>query len=315
MNHMAEEKSLRTLSNYLEFGVRLYREDFSQLTAGALIAYLPLSALALFIHPPMELLLKSAENAFDLVPRMLLAQLIIRVLQTFVLVLIILRIEARRKGDENVWDISEAFSRLGRVAAVDLAYAVGIQAVGVLALWFGLMAVGVFLGESPMVLPVAATIAVFVLIWPAIRYYFASMVSLLHATSFVDSFRMAGAVSSGGERLVFTLVMTYAMVWFIVWQLAHAFFGGGMAGQVMVQAGVMVTSIPYFLAGYLLYLDLVPMAEDRVTISQEGREESTGGPNGAPGPGEPGGLDETAGPDGAGKAEEEEPGKTPPGAE
>ena len=67
---MAEEKSLRSLSNYLEFGVRLYREDFSQLTAGALIAYLPLAALALYIHPPMEAILKSAENAFELVPRM-----------------------------------------------------------------------------------------------------------------------------------------------------------------------------------------------------------------------------------------------------
>ncbi|MEE9255978.1 MAG: hypothetical protein V3V56_02280 [bacterium] len=300
---MAEEKSPRSLSNYLEFGVRLYREDFPQLTAGALIAYLPLAALALYIHPPMESILKSAESAFDLVPRMLFAQLIIRVLQTFVLVLIILRIEARRKGDENVWDISEAFSRLGRVAAVDLTYAIGIQAVGILALWFALMAAGVVMGESPMVLPIAATIAAFVLIGPAIRYYFASMVSLLHATPFIESFRMAGAVSSGGERLIFTLVMTYMMVWFIVWQLSHAFFGGGMAGQIMVQAGVMVTSIPYFFAGYLLYLDLVPMAEDRVTISQEGREEPTDSPDGGAGPGGPGG------------AEEEEPRETRPGAE
>jgi hypothetical protein len=269
---MTGERNLRALSKYLEFGVRLHWEDFIGLTAGALLAYLPFSLLAIYIHPSVEDIFKGSGPAISLVPRILFSQFIIRVIQTFVLVLIILRLESRRAGDEDVWDVAEAYSRLGRVVAVDLAYFVGIQLLGILALWLGLMIVGLFLGDGPMGLPIAISVAAFVVIGPAVRYYFASLVSLLHGTSFSESFRMAGDVSSGGERLIAALVMTYMMVWFIVWQLFHGLFGGEVIGQIIVQAGMMTTSIPYFFSGYLLYLDLVPETDDRVMLSGKGNE-------------------------------------------
>ena len=132
---MTEERTLRPLSSYLEFGWRLHREDFSQLTGGVLVAYLPLSILALFIQSPVESIFKSAEQALVLLPRIFASQVVLRVLESFVLILVILRVEARRTGDQNVWDISETFSRLRRVAAVDLAYFIGIQIIGSLVFW------------------------------------------------------------------------------------------------------------------------------------------------------------------------------------
>jgi hypothetical protein len=269
---MTGERYLRALSKYLEFGVRLHWEYFFGLTAGVLLAYLPFSLLAIYIHPSVEDIFKGGGPAISLIPRILFSQLIIRVIQTFILVLIILRLESRRAGDEDVWDVAEAYSRLGRVVAVDLAYFVGIQLLGILALWLGLMIVGLFLGDSPMGLPIAISVAAFVVIGPAVRYYFASLVSLLHGTPFSESFRMAGDISSGGERLIAALVMTYMMVWFIVWQLFHGLFGGEVIGQIIVQAGMMTTSIPYFFSGYLLYLDLVPETDDRVVLSGKGNE-------------------------------------------
>ena len=132
---MSEERTLRPLSSYLEFGWRLHREDFSQLTGGGLVAYLPLSILALFIQSPVESIFKSADQALALLPRIFASQMVLRVLETFVLILVILRVEARRTGDQNVWDILGTFSRLRRVAAVDLVYFIGIQLIGSLVFW------------------------------------------------------------------------------------------------------------------------------------------------------------------------------------
>ena len=273
---MTEERRMRPLSSYLEFGLRLHWEDFSQLTAGVLLVYLPFSFLAIYIHPPVETVFKSAEKALSLIPGIMLSQLIIRIVQTFVLVLVVLRLEAKRERDEDVWDFTEAFSRFGRVVAVDLAYFVGLQFVGILFLWIGLMLTGFLMGGSPLGLPVAISVAAFLVVGPAIRYYFASLVSLLHGTSIMESFRMAGSVSNGGERLIATLVMTYMMIWFVVWQLFHSVFGGAIFGQVMVQAGVLVSSIPYFFSGYLLYMDLLPGADDMVTLQHGAGGEGTG---------------------------------------
>ncbi|MBT3350701.1 MAG: hypothetical protein HOC91_03695 [Nitrospinaceae bacterium] len=263
---MTEERQMRPLSSYLEFGLRLHWEDFSQLTAVVLLVYLPFSFLAIYIHPPVETVFKSAEKALALIPGIMISQLIIRVVQTFVLVLVVLRLEAKRERDENLWDFTEAFSRMGRVVVVDLVYFLGLQFVGILFLWFGLLLTGILMGGSPLGLPVAISVVAVLVIGPAIRYYFATLVSLLHGTSIRESFRMAGSVSNGGERLIATLVMTYMMIWFVIWQLFHGVFGGTIFGQVMVQAGVLVSSIPYFFSGYLLYMDLLPGADDMVTL-------------------------------------------------
>jgi hypothetical protein len=210
----------------------------------------------------------------------MLSQLIIRIVQTFVLVLVVLRLEAKRERDENMWDFTEAFSRFKRVVAVDLAYFVGLQ------FFFSISLVlpGYLMGGSTLGLLVAISVAAFLVVCLAIRYYFVSLVSLLHGTSIMESFRMAGSVSNGGERLIATLVMTYMMIWYVVYQLFHSVFGGAIFGQVMVHAGVLVSSIPYFFSGYLLYMDLLPGADDMVTLQDgaggEGADESLEGEDG-----------------------------------
>lgn len=265
---MAEEKELRPLSSYLEFGLRLHREDFFQLTAGTLLVYLPFSLIVLFIHPPVEALVKNAEGMMALLPRMVISQLMLRVLQTFVLIMIILRVDGRRKSGEDIWDFSEAFARLGRVALVDVVYVFGLQVGGIVVFWIALMVVGIVFGENPLALPTAVMITLFAVIGPAVRYYFASYVSLFHETRLRDSFRGAAVVSSGGERLVVALVAIFMMVWLVVWQISQGIFGGGILGQLIVQAGVMTASIPYFIAAYLLFLDLAPPDSDESTADR-----------------------------------------------
>ncbi len=259
---MAKERELRPLSGYLEFGVRLHWEDFTQLTAGALLVYLPVSLLVLFIHPSVQNIVKHTKGMAVLLPQMLFSQLLLRVLQAFVLIMIILRVEARRKSGGNVWDFSEAFTCIKRVALVDLVYVFGLQVLGIVVFWVALMVAGLLLGENPMVFPVAAMIAAFAVIGPAIRYYFVSYVSLFHGTRLTESFHRAALICTGGERLVVSLVMTFLLVWFVVWQVAQGMFGGGIVGQVIVQAGVMTTSIPYFIASYLIFFDLAPPETD-----------------------------------------------------
>ncbi len=259
---MAEEKELRPLSRYLEFGVRLYREDFTQLTAGALLVYVPISLLVLFIHPAMENIPKNVEGIIALLPRMLVSQLMLRVLQTFVLIMIILRIDARRKSGEDVWDFSTAYACFGRVVLVDLVYFFGLQITGFVVFWVAMMVAGLLLGSNPMAFLVAGMIAMAVLMGPFVRYYFASYVSLFHKTRLTESFQLAGVLSSGGERLVISLLIPFFFLWFMVWVVSTILFGGGILGSLMFQAGVMTTSIPYFIASYLLYLDLAPPEAD-----------------------------------------------------
>jgi hypothetical protein len=263
IEYMTHDRELRPLSSYLEFGLRLHWEDFSQLTTGALLIYLPISVLVIFIHPPIEAIVKPTEGMSTLLPRMVISQLLLRVLQTFVLIMIILRIEARRNSGENVWDFSEAVSRVGRVALVDLAYVFGLQIMGIAVFGMALMIVGLLFGDNPLTLPVSFLVSAFLVVGPAVRYYFSSYVSLFLGTSFIDSFKRAATISAGGERLIVALVMTFLIVWFVVWQIFQGIFGGGVLGQLMVQAGVMTTSIPYFIATYLLFFDLVPPEEER----------------------------------------------------
>jgi len=70
--------------------------------------------------------------------------------------------------------------------------------------------------------------------------------------------------------------MTYLLVWFILWQVIQGIFGGGLLGQVLLQTGVMVTSISYYLAGYLLFSDLCESASARRTDEADQIPEDTG---------------------------------------
>lgn len=257
---MADEKALRPLSRYLEFGVKRHLEDFLQVTVTVLLIYLPFALVALFLHPSMRSLVKSGAQTFSVLPRMVAAQVLLRLLQVFVFILLILRLEARRKGEENVWDLAEAFSRMRQVAPVDLAYAFGLQLLAVLLLWLSLTVAGALLGESPLSLPLAFTITAFSVLAPAVRYYFCSLTALLYGEGFLASFQRAGALSAGGERLIVLLVLTYLFVWFMFWQVLLGMFGTGFFGQFLVHAAIMVSSVSYFFAGYGLFMDLVPGA-------------------------------------------------------
>lgn len=260
---VAEERKLRQLSSYLEFGVRLHWEDFTQLTAGALLVYLPVSLIVIFIHPqsvdPFNL---DTTKIMTLLPRMLLTLFLLRVAQTLVQILILMRIDSRRKSSENIWDVSEAVSRLVPVALVDLAYVLGLAVLLNVVLWVTMLISRIVLGENPFGGWIAMGVTTFILIGTFVRYYFASYVALFRGTNFVDSFRGAAALIPGGERLVISLLIPFFFLWFVVWVVSTIIFGGGIKGALMFQAGVMTTSIPYFIASYLIFFDLAPPETD-----------------------------------------------------
>ncbi len=259
---MADEKELRPLARYLEFGTRLFLEDFAQLISGVLLIYVPISLLGLFILPSMENIPRNAEGIIALLPRSVISQLILRVLQTFVMIMLILRIDARRKSGENVWDFSTAYACLWRVVAVDLVFFIGLYILVVPVFVVAMMVAGFLLGRLDIVILVAAMISLAVLMGPFTRYYFASYVSLFHGTRLSESFGLAAIISSGGERLVIALLVPFCFLWFLIWVVSTIVFGGGILGVVIFHAGMIVASIPYYIASYLLYLDLVPPEAD-----------------------------------------------------
>lgn len=244
------------LSKYIEYGVRGHAASFAQITRFVVMIYVPISMAALSVHPSIKSLMDPKANLALLFPLMIASQLLLRVLQVFLFILLILRVESERKGEGGVWDVASAMSRLASVARVDLAYTFGLQLLSVVGFASALLLFGALLGDSPIALPFAFAITAFLVLAPAVRYYFCTLTALLYGDGFVGAFRRAGAISGGGERAVAALAMTYLLVWFILWQLTQGIFGGGLLGQVLLQTGVMVTSISYYLAGYLLFSDL-----------------------------------------------------------
>ncbi len=244
------------LSKYIEYGVRNHVANFAQITRFFVMIYVPISVVALSVHPSIKSLIDPEANLVFLFPLMIASQLLLRVLQVFLFILLILRVESERKGDGGVWDIAEAVNRLKSVAKVDLAYTFGLQLLGVIGFAVALFIFGFLFGDSPIALPFSFAMTIFLVLTPAVRYYFCTLTALLYGDGFAQAFSRAGMISSGGERTVVVLAMTYLLVWFILWQVIQGIFGGGLLGQVLLQTGVMVTSISYYLAGYLLFSDL-----------------------------------------------------------
>lgn len=256
---MQADRAPGPLSRYLELGVRIHLADFPQISVVVLLFYLPLAYLALLLHPPLQSLLRpGGGDALVLVPRMLIAQALLRTVQLFIFILLVLRLDAQRRGGGDAWDLAETLGRLWRVARVDLAYAFGLQALAMLVLWLSMGVMGFLLGSGPLVFPAALSVTAFAVISPAIRFYFCAFAALLHGDGFKASFRRSSAASSGAEKQVALLVLTYLLVWFILWQIVHGVFGGSLVGQLFLHGGVMLTSVSYFFAGYGLYLDVAP---------------------------------------------------------
>ena len=256
---MQADRAPGPLSRYLELGVRVHLDDFPQTSLVVLLIYLPLAYLVLLLHPPLQSIIRSGSgDALFLIPRMLIAQGLLRLVQLFIFILLILRLDAQRRGSGDTWDVAETLGRLWRVARVDLAYAFGLQALAILVLWLSMGVAGLLLGNGPLVFPAALSVTAFAVIAPAIRFYFCSLAALLHGDGFRAAFRRSSAASAGAERQIALLVLTYVLVWFFIWQIAHKIFGVGDLGQLFLHGGVMLTSISYFFAGYGLYLDLTP---------------------------------------------------------
>ncbi|OGL60919.1 MAG: hypothetical protein A3J27_09675 [Candidatus Tectomicrobia bacterium RIFCSPLOWO2_12_FULL_69_37] len=256
---MQADRAPGPLSRYLELGVRIHLDDFPQISVVVLLFYLPLAYLALLLHPPLQALLRpGGGDLLILVPRMLIAQAMLRMAQLFVFILLVLRLDAQRRSRGDAWDLAETLGRLWRVARVDLAYAFGLQALAILVLWLSMGVLGFFLGSGPLIFPAALAVTAFAVITPAIRFYFCAFASLLHGDGFRAAFQRSSRAAPGAERLISLLVLTYLLVWFVIWQVAHGIFGGGVLGQLFLHAGVMLTSVSYFFAAYGLYLDLTP---------------------------------------------------------
>ena len=268
---MANEKNLKPVSSYIEFGLRLHKDDFTQLTAAVLLVYLPLSALALFFLPLEQI--QGGSVTVSSAPGILLYVFFARVIQTFIFILVILKVHLQLKGEENVWDVSGALSRLVRVATVDLAY---VLALALAVQWISFLLMIIFFGGSVGGRVAALVVSVFVVAGPAVRYYFCTFSAMFHAKGFGDSFRIAGAISAGSERLVIFIFLIYTIAWSMIWWVFQKWWvlqnilGGGIFGNIVAQAAIMVASLSYFFATYRLYLDLTLAEANRLANADEG---------------------------------------------
>lgn len=254
-----EERDLRPLSSYLEFGLRLHLEDFAQLTGGALLVYVPVSLILTMIMPPFptfEEITQSTGGVMAVISRVVGALILLRVALNFVIILILLRVDARRSQGQSVWDFPAAFARLWPVALVDLSYVIGVHMAGLLIFMGSFLAAGGLVGKNFLTLPIAMTVTAFLILGPAIRYYFASYLMLFRGGGFAEVFQGSAAISSGGERLILSLVAVFLGIWFLLLAVVQRLFGAGFLGQILLQASMMTFYIPYFITSYLLFLDL-----------------------------------------------------------
>lgn len=262
---MANEKKLKPASSYIEFGLRLHKDDFTQLTAAVIFVYLPLSALALFFLPLEQM--QSGSVTVDSASGILLYVFLARVIQTFIFILVILKVHLQLKGEGNVWDVSGALARLARVASVDLVY---VLALALAVQWISFILMVIFFGGSVSGRIAALVVSVFVVAGPAVRYYYCTFSAMFHAEGFRDSFRIAGSISAGSERLVISIFLIYLLAWSMIWWALQNIFGVGIIGNIVTQAVIMVASLSYFFATYRLYLDLTLAEANLLANADEG---------------------------------------------
>ncbi|MFQ5896317.1 MAG: hypothetical protein ACE5JJ_10980, partial [Nitrospinota bacterium] len=231
---MSLSRELRPLGAYVDFGVRLHLSDFANLTGVVLLFFLPLAAIIVQLYPPLGQIARGGGLPPGYLFNLLMGQVLLRVLQSFIFTLVVLRaermVEPAARGEEPSWDFAGALARFPLVAAVDLVYLL-------------MVSVGLMLLVVPGVVL-------------ALRFYFCSYIALFRRLAFPQYFARAAGLARGVELKLAALYLLYQLVSQGVAFLLLGFLGVSPFSHIVVNAAAQVVLLSYFFAAYRLYLDL-----------------------------------------------------------
>ncbi|MED5579348.1 MAG: hypothetical protein VX794_04885 [Nitrospinota bacterium] len=263
---MQADKEKNQILHYFKFGCNAFFDSFNQTTLVVVSITLPIAVIAYAIQPEISSIIRvKSDISYFLIFKWLFSQAILRVVSTFVFILVILRLEIQRRGEEVFWDFALAFTSLKGVILIDFTYYFGLQIFIVLVLVFINLLVASLLGISGFTLLLSFSLVIFAAIVPFVRFYFCTFYALLKRSTFKDSFKRANLLSKNSEIKIFKLVAVYYVFTVFLLLFLSSFFGSSVPSQIILHTLVSVLFVPYCYAGYSLFFDL----EERHRISKD----------------------------------------------
>ena len=254
---MQDYKEKNQISHYFKFGFNALFDSFNQTILVIILITLPIAVIAYSIQPEITSIVRDKSDiSFFLILKWLFSQAILRIVSIFVFILVILRLELQRKGEEIFWDFSLGFASLKKVILVDFTYYFGLQIFIVIALVFINLLLASLLPPSGFTLLLSFSLVFFAAIIPFVRYYFCTFYVLLKQSEFVDSFKKAKYLSKDSEIKIFKLVFIYYVFTVFVLLFLSSIFGSSLFSQIILHTLISILFVPYCYAGYSLFFDL-----------------------------------------------------------
>jgi len=264
---MQDHKDTNQILHYFKFGVNAFFDSFNQTTLVVVLVTLPIAIVAYSIQPEIATIVRDRSDiSLFLICKWLFSQVILRIVSVFIFILVILRLELQRKGEEIFWDFSLAFSSLKKVILVDFAYYLGLQIFIVTVFIFINILVTSLLGISGFTLLLAFSLVIFAAIVPFIRFYFCTFYVLLKETDLVRSFQKAKTLSKNSEIKIFKLVVIYYIFTVFLLLFVSSIIGSSFFSQVILHTLISVLFVPYCYAGYSLFFDLL---EEKFEVTKD----------------------------------------------
>tara|TARA_Y100000590_G_scaffold462015_1_gene625058 strand:- start:380 stop:1174 length:795 start_codon:yes stop_codon:yes gene_type:complete len=254
---MQDQKETNQILHYFKFGLNAFFDSFNQTTLVVVSITLPIAIVAYSIQPEIASIVRDRSDiSLFLICKWLFSQVILRVVSVYIFILVILRLELQRKGEEIFWDFSLSFTCLKKVVLVDFAYYFGLQIFIVLVLIFVNLLVASLLGISGFTLLLSFSLVIFAAIVPFIRFYFCTFYVLLKQTNLKNSFEQAKLLSKNSELKIFKLVVVYYIFTVFLLLFLSSIIGSSFFSQIILHTLISVLFVPYCYAGYSLFFDL-----------------------------------------------------------
>ena len=171
---MQADKEKNQILHYYKFGFNALFDNLNQTTLIVVCLTLPAAVIAFLIEPDnfFVMLKHKLEISFFTILKLIFAQAVLRLVIVFLFILVILRLELQRKGEEIFWDFSLAFSSLKKVLLVDFTFYFGTHIFISFVLIFFNKFITFLLGLNIFTLLCTFVLVVFVAIAVIIRFYF-----------------------------------------------------------------------------------------------------------------------------------------------
>ena len=254
---MQDHRETNQLLHYFKFAFNAFFDSFNQITLVVVSITLPIAVVAYSIQPEIASIVKDKSDVSSfLILKWLFSQAILRAVSIFVFILVILRLELQRKGEETFWDFSLAFGSFKKVIWIDFSYYFGLQIFIVLVLVFINLLVASLLGVSGFTLLLSFSLVFFAAIVPFIRFYFCTFYVLLKQSNFKDSFKQAKLLSKNSEIKILKLVSVYYICTVFLLLFLSSIIGSSLFSQIILHTLISILFVPYCYAGYSLFFDL-----------------------------------------------------------